>query len=280
MVLGTAQIGLNYGPNKELYKVSYQRANELFLSAYEFGIRELDTALGYGQSHHFIGQYHRQASHRFGVYTKITIEDFNQNKNVVKNLAEELGIEQFEGVLLHRGEDALNVDLKKYLFKCKEDGLIKKIGLSVYYDQNFQELVSAFRPDFVQIPYNALDNSNIRKQEIDFLLERNIEIHTRSCFLRGALINPKGQAIPEGLYPWLEKVNVIAEHAQCSLASLCLNYSLRSPFISKVVIGVDQVEQLNKNMEDLKSNILDKCFAEIDQLKISDPSLLDIRKWS
>ena len=75
MVLGTVEIGLDYGINNKEGKPSHKQAFELLDAAFENGIRELDTAEGYGDSEDIIGEYQRQTGNSFLIDTKLPVSD-------------------------------------------------------------------------------------------------------------------------------------------------------------------------------------------------------------
>ena len=59
LILGTAQMGLDYGINNLSGKVSKNKSIEILEYAFDNGIRILDTAEVYGNAHEIIGFYHK-----------------------------------------------------------------------------------------------------------------------------------------------------------------------------------------------------------------------------
>ena len=57
LILGTVQLGLNYGVNNSSGKPSKEKAFDILNSAYDGGIRTLDTAEAYGNSQEVIGSF-------------------------------------------------------------------------------------------------------------------------------------------------------------------------------------------------------------------------------
>jgi len=74
LVLGTAQIGMNYGITNSKGKVKTNEAYQILDKAYSLGIRELDTAQSYGDAEFTIGAINNK-SNRFLINTKITFEE-------------------------------------------------------------------------------------------------------------------------------------------------------------------------------------------------------------
>ena len=58
IILGTAQIGLHYGINNETGKLKLSESIALLDTAFNMGIRVLDTAEAYGNALEIIGLFH------------------------------------------------------------------------------------------------------------------------------------------------------------------------------------------------------------------------------
>ena len=68
-------------------------------------------------------------------------------------------------------------------FKSKKEGLIKKIGFSLYNPQELEKLFELnYIPDLIQVPFNLID----RRFEpyLKELKNMDIEIHVRSIFCK------------------------------------------------------------------------------------------------
>ena len=66
ILLGTAQLGLNYGINNKDGKPSVESSIEILSAAYDNNIRFLDTAEAYGDAHEVIGNFHKQYPQKKG----------------------------------------------------------------------------------------------------------------------------------------------------------------------------------------------------------------------
>src|SRR3990172_10021555 len=72
LVLGTAQLGMNYGIANTVGQQDTESAYAILKAAYESGTRFLDTAQHYGHSEQIIGSYIRNnRSHSFMVISKL-----------------------------------------------------------------------------------------------------------------------------------------------------------------------------------------------------------------
>ncbi|AUS05210.1 aldo/keto reductase [Pseudotamlana carrageenivorans] len=64
LVLGTVQLGLNYGINNQIGQPSLDKAFGILNTAFDNGIQILDTAEGYGNSHEIIGEFLKNNSNK------------------------------------------------------------------------------------------------------------------------------------------------------------------------------------------------------------------------
>ena len=74
------------------------------------------------------------------------------------------------------------------LDNIKNSGLVKKIGVSVYSNDEIEDLLNFENINLIQLPYNLFDNEYQRKEILEKVKKRNIEIHTRSVFLQGLFL--------------------------------------------------------------------------------------------
>ena len=134
ITLGTAQIGLDYGINNSQGKKSKVQNLKILKTAYEKGVRNLDTAEIYGNSHNIIGDFHNKYSdYLFNVNTKISNLKNLPLKDLVNNYLDTMNIKFLDCLMFHN----YNI-YKKYsnkipqLIDLKKKGLINNIGVSVY----------------------------------------------------------------------------------------------------------------------------------------------------
>ena len=187
IILGTVQFGLDYGVSNKKGIPSNKELKEIFSLAENNGIFLLDTASGYGNAEKRIGDI---SNGNFKIITKISnIDNAQSIENQIKKSLFNLKSDFIYGCLFHNTNELLhNLFLWEELNKLKKLGLIKKIGVSLYHPKNLENLLSLkIIPDIIQIPFNIID----RRFEPYFerLNKLNIEIHVRSIFLQGLLIN-------------------------------------------------------------------------------------------
>ena len=66
-----------------------------------------------------------------------------------------------------------------------------KIGVSLYDPSQIYEIAHENNVDVIQVPASAIDQRILQGDIISFCKKKNIEIHIRSVFLQGALLNSK-----------------------------------------------------------------------------------------
>ena len=283
--LGTVQFGQDYGIANRTGKVAKEEVFKILDYAKYAGICNLDTALAYGDSELMIGEYLKGGPGVFRIVSKApSLERFKPGE-VERNLKASLnrmGLEKIYGYLLHRFSDVLLSDeVWDGFLRMKNDGLVEKIGFSLYAPDELALLMDQkFDFDMVQVPYSIFD----RRFEPYFavLASRNIEIQARSVFLQG-LAFLDAQDLPVSLQaarPQLERLQFIADNRKVSIEAICLNFALLNPYINRVLIGIDSLEQLKRNMAAME--LLDNVKGILEQLRdimIEKDDILMPTRW-
>ena len=159
----------------------------------------------------------------------------------------------------------------KILEGLKRKKLIKNIGISAYSYNTVAKIISNFKIDVVQIPYNVLD----RRFEKKFTLLKNkkIKIYVRSVFLQGFLISNKEKFLKS---KYLKNFISFSRKNRIKRLDLCLDFVKQNKFIDKLIIGVLDVKQLKQIANsNIKQKIIYTKKLSTDNLNIIDP-----RKWS
>ena len=285
IILGTVQFGLNYGINNSKGKPSKQKVTEILDLAYKSGIKTLDTAEAYGNSHQVISDYHGESINRFKIISKYKKDAIGLSERLIDRVKKHLitfKIDQLEAYLFHDYNEFL--ELVKYneseIKFIVEQKLVKKIGVSVYSNEQVEKVLRYPFVKLIQLPFNLLDNDNKRKDVLKRAKSKGVEIHTRSAFLQG-LFFKEINLLPEYFKPikhLLIDVKNICKKEGLSISELALNYPLSKVYIDNVLIGVDSKEQLLSNIESLEKNP-DKCFKIIDGFSITDNNILNPSNW-
>ncbi|MGE3556395.1 MAG: aldo/keto reductase [Candidatus Obscuribacterales bacterium] len=263
LALGTAQFGMNYGATNETGQVGLEEVRAILDLAQERGVEVLDTAFQYGESEAVLGLA-LPPEHGFKIITKtpsfktgrIEPAHAEELERVFRDSLARLRQSSVYGLLVHHAPD-LTVEGSECLLDLvegfKSDGLVKKIGVSVYNSADLDAVLARWRPDIVQLPLNVLDQRMIESGHLERLRDLGIEVHVRSIFLQGILLEE-----PESLKPWFEPVRDQLLRYRSYLAELGLTplqgaLSLISSIeaIDYVLVGVLSTEQMKEILASL-----------------------------
>ena len=253
IALGTVQFGLDYGISNLDGKTSIEEVSKILDTAFNRGLSILDTAQAYGDSETVLGASH---GNRFKIITKINPanEDIGTAEQFVEKSLQKLKIEKLYGMLFHSATSAIqNPRIVSELRGLQEKGIIEKLGFSVYTPHELEQLINLYgQPDIIQVPYSHLDQ---RFEKIAQVLHlKGVEIHTRSTFLQGLFFNP-ADGLSEffgPVVPYLKALkSTFSDEGQ--LAQALLSFCLSKDFIDYVVLGVNNVKQLEENLKATES---------------------------
>lgn len=287
IILGAAQLGLNYGINNKTGKPNEVEAFKILNLAYQNGIKYIDTAEAYGNSQKIIGQFLKKHSNKtFKVITKLAADSSVKPEKFLAHLEKnclELNVESLHGYMFHNYQSfKRRIDLTEMFLLAKEKGLIQEMGISLYTNAEVEEIIAnQSHFDFIQIPFNLFDNSSKRREVIEKAKSCNINVHTRSVFLQGLFFKNYGE-LPEKLQqlvPYLEKLSKTREKHHLTVLNLSLQYALQKGFIDHVLVGVETPRQLMTNIRACKKETIIP-HDEIDALAIEEVELLNPSNWN
>jgi aryl-alcohol dehydrogenase-like predicted oxidoreductase len=285
LILGTVQFGLKYGINNTIGKLKKDEVLSLMKVAYNSGIRILDTAEAYGNAHQLIGDFHNKNDNlKFKIITKFPhkIKLSLIGTKIIEYL-DLLHVKTLEVIMFHSFESfQSNYKALNSLNKLKSNDLINNVGVSVYTNAQLKSLLNEDLITVVQLPFNLLDNSNVRGDLINRLKEKGKIIHTRSAFLQGLFFkstNDKNPIVQE-LKTELELLNQISIGSNCSIEELALSYCINQKNIDNVIIGVDSISQLNANIKASGFQIKENALKTINGIVVKDLELLNPSLWN
>jgi len=294
IVLGTAQLGSNYGIANKECKPTEKDAFRIMKYAIERGIFYFDTAYCYGNSEIIIGKFlnfYNDCENKINIITKMaSLSNEIISEKIIRNFffnsLHRLEQESIYCYMIHDFNDIKNNCelISKIFFKLKNDRYIKKIGVSVYDKNQIKFLLKNFNFDIIQIPINIFDQRLLEKDILYSLKKRNIDIHARSIFLQGLIFLNK-DSLPlkfKSIRKYLEKINKISLKFNISKEEIALLFINSISEINKIVIGLGKIEHLKKDIKAV--NRLEKLtkierFINFQDLFIRDVKIIDPRKW-
>ena len=280
LALGTVQFGLPYGINNNSGVPTDFELKEIFALSKEAGIEILDSAQGYGNAEERIGKL---SNNEFQVITKFkNLKSAYPFHNELSESLCKLKSDSIYAYMAHDGNLLIkNPSWWEGLQLAKEKRLIKKIGYSLYSVDQLETLfANNMIPDIIQFPFNILDRSF--ESFFPKLASLGVEIHTRSVYLQGLLQMDPTQISNQfrPLQSDLSLIRQIAMQNQLTIGQICLGFVINNPFIKKVVIGIDNLFQLNENIKICRTTILSKeLMNELNSIQVKDKSMLNPMNW-
>ena len=284
LALGTVQFGTDYGINSGI-KVDPNEVTNIINCARNNDISLLDTAQLYGSSEKVLGDINTQD---FDIVTKsrgfdqeaitekeavFVINDLHKSLKLLKQ-------KSLYAFLVHHGEDLLKPGgemIFNQLQTLKKQGLVNKIGISAYIDNQLIEIIDRFDIDIIQLPMNILDSRLINNGLLKKIYAKGIEIHTRSVFLQGLLLmdlDKRPKYFERWSSLWKFWNEWLADNKLTPLEA-SIRYMISKPEISRVLVGVDNKNQLQNIINAVDGNLP----AIPDELSTNDPDLLNPGNW-
>ena len=275
-IIGSANFTQKYGADPT--KINSIEIKKILNLAEKNKIYEVDTAEAYLKSKYTF----KKINKKFKFSSKISFDHrWVSLEFCLKSLQthfKHLSSSRVEVIFFHDIKILFTKNGKK-IFKnlqdLKKKKIFNKIGISIYDTQSLDYLTSNYDLDVVQCPYNILDKRILNTGWFYSLRKFGIEVHVRSVFLQGLLVNKsihkrkyfkKWQKQISQWYAWLENNKV-------SPIDYCLNDILNSDF-DKIVIGINSSDNLKEiiNFKKINKN-------KILNFKIDDINLIDPRRW-
>ena len=288
LFIGTAQFGSNYGIANQTGRVKMADIKKIKQLALSKGIRTIYTARSYGLNAEGEKRLASVGVDEFTTLAKLPVTKPSKNRiiwviNNIRQSLKNLKLKSFDTVFVHNINYLFDKNGKKIyegLIKAKKMGLTKNIGVSTYTIEEIKKIIKGFKKlNVIMLPFNLLDQRPVDTKILNKLKKKNIEIYARSIFLQGLLLMNLKE-IPKKFYKWHEKfkdLDLLSKRLKMKKYEICLRYALSNTYLDKVVVGLDNHEQLRKlitiaNKGYLKLNV--KKFKSNNEINLINPS-----KW-
>jgi aryl-alcohol dehydrogenase-like predicted oxidoreductase len=285
LALGTAQFGMDYGIGSSPGKLSISEVKKILEYAKSTNIDMLDTASAYGNSEKTLGklnvdEFHVVTKTRHFNVLKITDDDLTLLNRDFDQSLKDLKLDSVYGLLIHNADDLMKPGASKiieFIQNLKKTNKIKKIGVSIYENKHLNFVLENFDIDLVQIPLNIFDRRLIDNGMLKLLSQKGLEVHARSIFLQGLLLL-ENSSRPRKFDRWGSLWKSWSEWLndyKISPLEASIRYAMSFSEISKVLVGIDSVNQL---ME-----IMDAAYGVLppipNELYTDDSLLLNPSNW-
>ena len=274
IILGTVQFGCQYGINSA-GRPDSDMVRDILEAAGRNGIDTLDTSSAYGDAEQVLGRCLADMPERFSIVSKYPQGSGPVSEVFAKSL-DNLGVKDLYGYLLHH----FNVYLQdrsvwNKFQKLRESGRITKAGFSLYSPEELEILLcDGIDFDLIQIPRNMFDRRF--DPYLPALKEKGVEIHVRSTFLQGLFFKDR-DTLPQKLRPlgkYLAQLDAYSEETGTGISAMALGFNVQCPYVDKVLIGVDNKEQLLANIASISDKNID---IDID---VKEQELLSPVNWN
>ena len=277
LILGSANFSQKYGAGS--IKIDASEIRKILNLAKINKINKIDTAENYLHDPFFF-KYLRK---RFKLITKIRPnhnwisldfceEELNKQVKIFKNNKINILLFHDVEILFHK----IGPRIFNNLQKLKDKGYYKKIGISIYDTSCLKYLIPKYNLDVVQCPYNIYDKRIVYSGWLNKLKNMGIEVHVRSIFLQGLLVNKqiyKKKYFKKWRKQILKWFNYLQKNG-ISPINYCLNDLLNYDF-DQIIIGINNSDNLK---EILNFKLLSNKVQLID-FTTKDLKLIDPRYW-
>lgn len=271
LCLGSANFGTKYGIKN--IGVSKNKLFKIIKLATNNNLQSIDTSFEYYRSHYNLKKV---ITDQIQVNTKINFEkklNFLKIKKKIENFNKN-SPSKIHSLLFHDQKDALKENKINLIKKLKKEGIVKKIGVSVYDLKVLEKVLKLWTPDIVQIPVSPFNKDFVSKKLLKKMKKKKITIFARSIFLQGLLIKKYDileKNIKKNLDDWFNtcKKNLI------NPVKVCLDFCKLINEIDFIIIGVNNLSELkeiifyfNQDIDKRSRAIVKKKFKKIDLRKL------------
>ena len=282
MVLGTAQLGAEYGVGNIIGAPSRREASEILAAAWGAHIRHFDTAPGYG-SEALIGEFvkaHGIASD-VRILTKVPAlgEQADWRATVEKTVSSSLkntASESIEVLFFHHPADLeLTRQDPDFFRQLLSDFPIGSLGVSVYEPSELNHDEHPLGKLAVQFPFNLLDRR----------FEENTVPHgmryARSVFLQGLLASRQlVHNAPNELREFHATAHAACLERRVSLMHVALAFVKQVKCFDFYLVGVESTDQLREILQ--HSLVFDDELRQLTNgwRDLISQQWLDPRQWN
>lgn len=286
LALGTVQFGLAYGISNQRGQVPIEEVARILARAAAAGIDTLDTSYSYGNSEQVLGAALERLDARLRVVTKYPVEadaEFGAPQAVWDESQRRLRGYPVYGYMLHNYHSFRErLERVAFLQELKAQGLVQRIGCSVYRPDELAEILDKQLPfELIQLPYSVLDQRFAAL--LPELKRRGVEVHVRSAFLQGLVFRAPDSLPPQfgAAVPSLLRLRAIAAQSGLPVATLCLGFALANPLLDRVLIGVESLANLEQNLSVLAlAPQIEPWLPQLAELALEDETVLNPLLWN
>jgi aryl-alcohol dehydrogenase-like predicted oxidoreductase len=288
-VLGTAQLGMDYGIANVQGQPSEKLACEIIREALEYGVNCFDTAQAYGNSEIVLGRALKYCGAEPDIKIisklspKLQLTDSKAIEQSIKISCQNLGVDQLWCLMLHRADwlNSWHKGLGQTVCSNRQAGDVRYLGVSVYTPDDARRALEHADIQVIQVPCSLWNQRMLREGIFDLAKKKRKLLFVRSVYLQGLLLlSPQDVA----------KKLPIAERASQKWHELAAQFGMSPKHLSigfglfldaPLVIGVESIQQLNEDAQlfqqaPLSTDVSEVILSQLSPFlsdEIVDPSL-------
>lgn len=286
LILGTANFCDSYGIMNK--KMCQSEIIKILKYCLKNNINSFDTAPAYGQHVGLVGNFLKKKKINLISKTPMIFDENKIDELIGQSIKKTLNcftIESIETLLIHNVKNFTKMKPEisvKTLINLKNEGKVKKIGVSIYDAKEFEIVCDFFIPDVVQLPINILDQRVIKNGLLEKIKKKDCEVHARSIFLQGLLLSDYSK-IPKKLSALKQSlllIDEICERNSLKRLKLFLEFIFSIKEIDAVVFGVESKNNLVEIYNEITNFKQSNNKIKYDIFSINNSKILDARNWS
>jgi aryl-alcohol dehydrogenase-like predicted oxidoreductase len=252
VILGTVQLGLDYGVANVHGKPSPEKALKIIEAAWASGVRHFDTAQAYGDSEEVIGLALRdlgvagEAHIASKLSPRLNPADPQAVSDSIERTLENLRVDRLWCMMLHVAGwlDCWDDGLGEVLTRYRDTGRILHLGVSLNSPSQAERCLGHPDMEVLQVACNAWDRRMLRLGVVSRARENGRLCCVRSVYLKGLLvlsIEEVAQRMPfakEASMLW----NGLARRYDLSPSEMAIRFAVGLD--APLVVGAEAAEQI------------------------------------
>jgi aryl-alcohol dehydrogenase-like predicted oxidoreductase len=246
------------------------------------GLSVFDTTHGAPHAEQVIGErMPRPAPYRVMVKTSRADRGGDYVEDAARASLRRLGMRGADAIVVQVAGDLMSPmgpDSWNRLCALRDEGVFKKIGISVFASDDPVALVKRYKPDLIQAPASLLDQRLLSDGSLARIAEMGIEVQLRSIFLQGLLFLPPDR-VPgpmKNAASMISRVRRMIAEGRSDPLQAALGFALSRPEAASVIVGVASAPELQAVVAAAMSPPPD---LDWDDMALDDPVALDPRRW-
>lgn len=248
--LACSQLGLDQAPSAPRGRSPEREAADTLQIAARAGLVILDAQVQFGRAETLIGNLMPRPN-PFRVILRAVRPDRGPDhvEDELRQALRRLRLDKADTVMVQSAGDLFSPQgpaMWERLKKLREEGLIERVGVSVFASDEPVGLARRFKPDIIQAPVSLLDQRLIVSGALAEIAGLGVEVHLRSIFLQGLLFLPpdrmpvalRGSAGP------LSRVRRLIAEGRSDPLQAALWFALSRPEAHHVIVGVASAAEL------------------------------------